>query len=218
MLATLATFEIVLARSSLAIVTRFARSVRGCQFAVCLFVCLCLVFNGVRVFLCVVFVPSASLAFYVCRVFCVRAPPWLAVRGSRRGCASLRSASLCGNSRAPRRVNRARARSHAPALRCRLLCAPAPALPARSLCLSAFRWCVHLWGAPRAALRCGECLGCAVRLLRFRCVCWLCVLLPRALFIRASRGQFAVVSSRLSVRGQFAVVLVDFPPLSLIFP
>lgn len=158
-------------------------------------------------FLCLVSVPSASLAFYLCRVFCVRAPPWLAVRGSRRGCASPRSASLCGGSRAPRRVSRARARSRAPALRCRLLCAPAPALRARPSCLSAFRWCVCLCGAPRAALRCGECPLCSCRLLRFHFVCVLCDTPPRALFVRASRAMFAVVSPRLLVRGcRFAVV------------
>lgn len=151
--------------------------------------------------LCLVSVPSASLALSLYRVFCVRAPPWLAVLGSRRGCASPRSASLCGGSRAPRRVSRSRARSRAPALRCRLLCAPAPALPALPSCLSAFRWCVHLWGTPRAALRCGECLLCSCRLLRFRFVCVLCDILPRALFVRASRAMFAVVSSRFNVRG-----------------
>lgn len=148
-------------------------------------------------FLCLVFVPSASLAFSLCRVFCVRAPPWLAVLGSRRGCASPRSASLCGGSRAPRRVSRSRARSRAPALRCRLLCAPAPALGSLPSCLSAFRWCVLLCRAPRAALRCGECLLCSCRLLRFRFVCVPCDILPRALFVRAPRAKFAVVSSRL---------------------
>ena len=168
-------------------------------------------------FLCLVFVSSASLAFSLCRVFCVRAPPWLAVRGSRRGCASPRSASLCGGSRAPRRVSRARAPC-APALRVRSS-APAPALPARSSCLSAFRWCVYLWGAPRAALRCGECPLCSCRLLRFRFVCLLCDILPRALFVRASRAMFAVVSSRFDVRGcPFAVVssrlFPAFPPAS----
>lgn len=167
---------------------------------------LCFVFNGVRVFLCLVSVPSASLAFSLCRVFCVRAPPWLAVLGSRRGCASPRSASLCGGSRAPRRVSRSRARSRAPALRGRLLCAPAPALPALPSCLSAFRWCVHLWGTPRAALRCGECLLCSCRLLRFRFVCVPCDILPRALFVRAPRAMFAVVRPRLSVCVQLAIV------------
>lgn len=166
---------------------------------------LCLVFNGVRVFLCVVSVPSASLALYLCRVFCVRAPPWLAVLGSRRGCASPRSASLCGGSRAPRRVSRSRARSRAPALRCRLLCAPAPALPALPSCLSAFRWCVHLWGTPRAALRCGECPLFVCRLLRFRFICLLCDIPPRALFVRAPRAMFAVVSSRFDVRGYSSI-------------
>lgn len=167
-------------------------------------------------FLCLVSVPSASLAFYLCRVFCVRAPPWLAVLGSRRGCASPRSASLCGGSRAPRRVSRSRARSRAPALRCRLLCAPAPALRARPSCLSAFRWCVHLCGAPRAALRCGECPLCSCRPLRFCFVCVLCDIQPRALFVRASRAMFAVVSSRLSVRGCSSRSLPPAPALALV--
>lgn len=104
----------VRARSSRALVLRAVRAVCGCQFAVWLFVCRCFVLNGVRVFLCLMSVPSASLAFSLCCVLCVRAPPWLAVRGSRRGCASPRAASLCGGSRAPRRVSRARARSRAP--------------------------------------------------------------------------------------------------------
>lgn len=169
-----------------------------------------------RVFLCLVSVPSASLAFYLCRVFCVRAPPWLAVLGSRRGCASPRSASLCGGSRAPRRVSRSRARSRAPALRGRLLCAPAPALRARSSCLSAFRWCVHLCGAPRAALRCGECPLCSCCLLRFRFVCVLCDTPPRALFVRAPRAMFAVVSSRFDVRGCFSRSLPPAPALALV--
>ena len=143
----------------------------------------------------------------------VRAPPWLAVRGSRRGCASPRAASLCGGSRAPRRVSRARAPC-APALRVRSS-APAPALPARSSCLSAFRWCVLLWGTPRAALRCGEFPLCSCRLLRFRFVCVLCDTPPRALFVRASRAMFAVVCSRLSVRGcLFAVVRPRLSPCS----
>ena len=162
---------------------------------------LCLVLNGVRVFLCLVSVPSASLAFYLCRVFCVRAPPWLAVRGSRRGWSSPRSA--CAMRRLARPSSRQpRPRSVRPALRVRPS-APAPALRARPSCLSAFRWCVHLCGAPRAALLCGECPLCSCRLLRFHFVCVLCDTPPRALFVRASRAMFAVVSSRL---------LPAFPP------
>lgn len=103
--------------------------------------------------------------------------------------------SLCGGSPAPRRVSLARAPC-APALRVRSS-APAPALRALPSCLSAFRWCVHLCGAPRASLRCGECPLFVCCLLRFRFVCLLCDTPPRALFVRAPRAMFAVVSSRL---------------------
>lgn len=123
--------------------------------------------------------------------------PRLGLRFSGRVGGGLRPAplALCVGSPAPRRVSLARAPC-APALRVRSS-APAPALPARSSCLSAFRWCVLLWGTPRAALRCGECALCSCRLLRFRFVCVLCDTPPRALFVRASRAMFAVVSSRL---------------------
>lgn len=123
--------------------------------------------------------------------------PRLGLRFAGRVGGGLRPAplALCVGSPAPRRVSRARAPC-APALRVRPS-APAPALPALPSCLSAFRWCVLLWGTPRAALRCGECPLCSCRLLRFRFVCMLCDTLPRALFVRASRAMFAVVSSRL---------------------
>ena len=123
--------------------------------------------------------------------------PRLGLRFSGRVGGGLRPAplALCVGSPAPRRVILARAPC-APALRVRPS-APAPALPALPSCLSAFRWCVLLWGTPRAALRCGECLLCSCRLLRFRFVCLLCDIPPRALFVRASRAMFAVVRPRL---------------------
>ena len=215
-LATLATFLKVRARSSRALVLRAVRAVCGCQFAVGLFVCLCFVLNGVRPLggggalapACPAFVrcPRGScgaLAPALRAVSATRfppppfgfAPPWLAVLGSRRGWSSPRSA--CAMRRLARPSSRQpRPRSVRPALRVRPS-APAPALAARSSCLSAFRWCVLLWRSPRAALRCGECPLCSCRLLRFRFVCLLCDIPPRALFVRAPRAMFAVVSSRL---------------------
>lgn len=155
---------------------RAVRAVCGCQFAVWLFVCLCFVLNGVRPLL---------------------GSPRLGLRFAGRVGGGHRPAplALCVGSSAPRRVSRARAPC-APALRVRSS-APAPALAARSSCLSAFRWCVPLWRSPRAALRCGDCPLCSCRLLRFRFVCLLCDIPPRALFVRATRAMFAVVSPRL---------------------
>lgn len=130
-----------------------------------------------------------------------RPPPWgsprLGSRFSGRVGGGHRPAplALCVGSPAPRRVSLARA-PRAPASRVRSS-APAPALAALPSCLSAFSWCVPLWRAPRASLRCGECPLCSCRLLRFRFVCVLCDTPPRALFVRAPRAMFAVVSSRL---------------------
>ena len=142
--------------------------------------------------------------------------PRLGLRFSGRVGGGLRPAplALCVGSPAPRRVSLARAPC-APALRVRSS-APAPALGALPSCLSAFRWCVLLCRSPRAALRCGECPLCSCRLLRFRFVCVLCDTPPRALFVRASRAMFAVVSSRLFVRGCPCVLYYPLARSSLI--
>lgn len=92
---------------------RAVRAVCGCQFAVWLFVCLCFVLNGVRPLGGGGALAPAFPAFVRCPRGCCGAlapalravsasrfppppfgfaPPWLAVRGSRRGWSSPRSA------------------------------------------------------------------------------------------------------------------------------